>query len=60
MKKLILYEDLDGNEMLLLCVDQNFYDGIFNSEDNAKIVEEIDLEADLSAWPTNRPLTADF
>ncbi len=60
MNKLILYEDLEGNKMVLLCVDKNFYNGVFNSEDNVKIVEEIDLEADLSAWPTNRSLTADF
>lgn len=60
MNKLILYEDLEGNEMVLLCVDQAFYDSVFKSEDKVTIKEEIDLEADLIAWPTNRPLSADF
>ena len=60
MNKLILYEDLDGNEMILLCVDQGFYDGVFKSEPKVKIIEEINLEQDLTAWPTNRALSADF
>ena len=60
MNKLILYEDLEGNEMVLLCVDQDFYDRVFKEDDGVTIKEEIDLEEDLAAWPTNRPLSADF
>lgn len=59
MNKLILYEDLEGHEIVLLCVDQDFYDGVFK-DDGVTIKEEIDIEDDLAAWPTNRPLTADF
>jgi len=43
--------------MVLLCVDQGFYDRVF---DDLEVIEEIDLEANLAAWPTNRPLSADF
>jgi len=60
MNKLILYEDLEGNEMVLLCVDQDFYDRVFKEDDGVTIKEEIDLEEDLIAWPTNRPLSVDF
>ena len=60
MNKLILYEDLEGNEMVLLCVDQDFYDRVFKEDGGVTIKEEIDLEEDLAVWPTNRPLSADF
>ena len=60
MNRLILYRDLEESELVLLCTSQSFYDGVFKTEPKVKIVEEIDLKEDLSAWPTNRPLSADF
>ena len=60
MNNLILYEDLDGNEMVILCVNQGFYDGVFKTEPKVKIIEEIELEENLTAWPTNRVLSANF
>jgi len=57
MNKLILYNDEEGSEFVVLCTDQEYYDGI---KGEAKVAEEIDIEQDLTAWPTNRPLLQDF
>ena len=60
MNKLILYNDLEGNEMVLLCTDQSFYNGVFMSTPQPEIIDEIDIDGDLVSWPTNRPLSANF
>jgi len=60
MNKLVLYEDMDGNEMVLLC-DEDFYKGVFGDGD-IKVTDEIiiDEDYDLRGWPTNRPWQTDF
>lgn len=61
MQKLIVYEDLDGNELVLICTSEDFYRGVFG-DGEVKVVDEIiiDEDYDLSSFPTNRSLTADF
>ncbi len=41
----------------LSCTDQEYYDGLVTS---AATIETIDIEEDLVAFPTNKPLSADF
>ena len=60
MNKLILYDDLDGNELVLICTDQGFYDRVFKEDDAVTVKGEIDIDTDLIGWPTNRPLSPDF
>ena len=57
MNKLILYEDESGSEYVILCISQEYYDEMLV---DVKIKEEIDIEEDLTSWPTNRPLSQDF
>lgn len=57
MNKLILYNDETGSEYVILCTDQEYYNEIVNG---GKIIESIDIEEDLTSWPTNRPLSQDF
>ncbi len=60
MKRLVLYEDLEGNEMVMICDSKEFYSGVFDTNPKPKIIDEIGIEGDLTDWPTNRVLTADF
>ena len=60
MKKLVLYEDLDGNELVLICADEGFYKRVFKGDDAVTITDEVDIDTDLTGWPTNRPLSPDF
>ncbi len=61
MNKLILYTDQEGDEMVMLCTEEDFYKAVFkDKDDTVEINEEIDIDDDLIAWPTNRPLTANF
>ena len=57
MNKLVLYTDEVGSEFVVLCTSQDYYDEIVAG---AKTIQSIDIEEDLIAWPTNRPLSADF
>lgn len=57
MNKLVLYNDEEGSEYVCLCTDQEFYDEL---EKDNKVVGSIDIDEDLTIWPTNRPLSADF
>ena len=61
MQKLIVYKDLDGNKLVLICTKEDFYKGIFG-DGKVKVVDEIiiDEEWDLESFPTNVSLTADF
>ena len=61
MKRLILYNDLDGNELILICDDKDFYKNVFGDGD-VKVIDEIIIDEgyDLRGWPVNRSLTADF
>ncbi len=59
MNKLILYEDEEGSEFVVLCTDMDYHDTILE-DGNTKVTQSIDLEHDLTAWPTNRPLSQDF
>ncbi len=56
MNKLILYEDKEGNEFIALCTDRDFHDDILE-DGSTKVIQSIDIEDDLTAWPTNRPLS---
>ena len=60
MKRLILYKDLDGNTMVLICTDQAFYRSVFETEPKVEVIDEIGIEGEMEAWPTNRALSADF
>ena len=60
MNRLILYRDLEENELVLLCTSQSFYDGVFKTEPRIEVVKEIDIDGDLTDFPTNCSLTADF
>ena len=57
MNKLILYEDEECNVYVIICTDKEYYD---EELANVKIIRSIDIEEDLTVWPTNRPLSADF
>lgn len=61
MNKLIIYKDLEGNQMVLICTKEDFYKGVFGNGD-VKVIDEIiiDDKWDLSSFPTNCPLSADF
>lgn len=60
MQKLIIYNDLEGTPLVLICTKEDFYNAVFKGEDSVEIVKEIDIEGDLSLFPTNRPLLVDF
>jgi len=60
MNKLILYKDLDGNTMVMLCTKEGFYKGVFKEDAAVEVKKEIDIEGDLELFPTNCPLSADF
>lgn len=57
MNKLVLYTDEGGSEFVVLCTDQEYYDEIVAG---AKTIQSIDIGEDLTDYPTNRPLSADF
>ena len=57
MNKLILFEDDEGNEYVALCTNQEYYDGLVA---DTKVMQEIDIEGDLTPFPTDRPLSQDF
>ncbi len=57
MNKIILYNDEEGTEFVCLCTNQEYYDELVK---DIKIIDEIDVEQDLTSWPTDRPLSADF
>lgn len=57
MNKLILFEDDEGNEYVALCTSQEYYDGLVA---DTKIMQDIDIEGDLTSFPTDRPLSQDF
>ena len=59
MNKLILYEDEEGNEFVILCDDMDYHDTILE-DGTTKVIETIDIKENLTAWPTNRPLSQDF
>ena len=57
MNKLVLYTDEEGSEFVVLCTSQDYYDEIVA---DAKTIQSIDIEEDLTDYPTDRPLSADF
>lgn len=59
MNRIILYEDEGGQEFVILCTSQGYYDEIFG-QGGIIAKDAFDIEHDVSLWPTNRPLTDDF
>ena len=57
MNKLILFEDDEGNEYVALCTNQEYYESLVA---DTKVMQEIDIEGDLTPFPTDRPLSQDF
>ena len=59
MNKLILYQDEEGSEYVVLCTSMDFHDTLLE-DGKTKVIQSIDIEEDLTAWPTDRPLSSDF
>ena len=54
--KLALFEDDEGLEFVMIA-SEDYYTEV---EPDVKVLRVVDLEGDLTDWPTNRPLSADF
>ncbi len=57
MNRLVTYEDEEGNEFVVLCEGEDFFEALSNTN---TITGAIIIRDDLAAWPTNKPLSQDF
>ena len=53
---LVVFEDDEGSEFVMIC-DQDYYVEV---EPDIKVMQKVSIEGDFVAFPTNRPLSANF